>query len=187
MVRIIKIVNGLLSAGVAVCAACLSRRLPEGGDGRRGSLKAAGFGIRVLMLALYLDRISSLVIEGISTEGNIAEEIGIKGIISGGRGMNPDKAGESPLFFFGFSALKGNFAGALSGEEISVGEGAAAGRGYRGIENTALASGRTVHRGGCFFYGHAVFGKGGQSVAAVDQGVFVSLRLRASVWGSQVL
>lgn len=92
MVSWIKIINCLLSAVLAVCAACLSGRLSGGSDGQYGRLRAAGLGIRVLMPALYLDRISALIIEG---------------IIFGGGGMNPGKAGESPLFFLVFPLSKG--------------------------------------------------------------------------------
>lgn len=90
----IKIINGLLSAGLAVCAACLAGRLSGRSDGRQGGLRAAS-GIRFFMLALYLDRISALIVEGIISGG------GAMG------GMNTDRAGESPLFFLIFPLSKG--------------------------------------------------------------------------------
>lgn len=104
MTEIIKIINGLLSVCIAVCAAWLSRRsggMSEDGIRRYGALRAAGFGLRVLMPALYLDRISALILEGIAAEGAVKDTV-----VSGGE-MISGKAGESPLFFLTLLLSKG--------------------------------------------------------------------------------
>ncbi len=61
--------SGLLSGGIAAAAAYFSGRHGDAGMDEHRRLRAAGLGIRILALALYLDRIGLLIMEGIVSGG----------------------------------------------------------------------------------------------------------------------